>query len=151
MSGRRLALVGVVAIVLLAGAGAIGWAIGRETESQRAVIRAGPPARAGHAGGANIDPREIGDQARGQQLFSQKGCATCHSYAGRGGEDAPPLDFMRGHLSATEIALMSGTIWNHTPAMVHHFEDEGVPFPTFSRTEMADLIAFLHGGPPGGP
>jgi hypothetical protein len=43
---------------------------------------------------------------------------------------------------------MSGTIWNHVPLMVHHFEEEGIPYPSFSANEMADLIAYLHGGGP---
>jgi hypothetical protein len=54
---------------------------------------------------------------------------------------------MAGHLSATEIANMSGTLWNDMPVMLTHFEDEGVAVPTFSGDEMADLVAYLHGGP----
>jgi hypothetical protein len=34
--------------------------------------------------------------------------------------------------------------------MLHHFEEEGLTFPTFSDEEMADLIAYLHGGAPAG-
>jgi mono/diheme cytochrome c family protein len=33
--------------------------------------------------------------------------------------------------------------------MLPHFKEEGVPFPTFKRNQMADLIAYLHGGGPG--
>ena len=44
---------------------------------------------------------------------------------------------------------MSGIIWNHVPGMLPHFKEEGVPFPTFSGNQMADLIAYLHGGGPG--
>jgi len=57
---------------------------------------------------------------------------------------------MTGHLSARGIANMSGDIWNHVPQMIHHFEEEGIPFPSFSDEEMADLIAYLHGGAPAG-
>jgi len=57
---------------------------------------------------------------------------------------------MRGHMSAREIADMSGQIWNHVPQMLSHFEEEGIAFPTFSDEEMADLIAYLHGGAPKG-
>jgi mono/diheme cytochrome c family protein len=92
----------------------------------------------------------IGDAKKGAQLFTSKGCSGCHSYGGRGGTDAPPLDFMKGQLSASEIADMSGIIWNHVPGMLPHFKEEGVHFPTFRGNEMADLIAYLHGGGPGG-
>jgi mono/diheme cytochrome c family protein len=68
------------------------------------------------------------------------------SYGGQGGEDAPPLDSMRGHMSAREIADMSGQIWDHLPAMLPHFREEKIPMPTFTQGEMADLIAFLHSG-----
>ena len=37
----------------------------------------------------------------------------CHTYEGRGGTDAPDLDFMRGKMTANDIANMSGLIWNH--------------------------------------
>jgi hypothetical protein len=57
---------------------------------------------------------------------------------------------MTGDLSAREIANMSGDIWNHVPQMIHHFKEEGIAFPVFSDEEMADLIAYLHGGAPAG-
>lgn len=53
---------------------------------------------------------------------------------------------MTGHLSATEVANMAGNIWNHVPLMVNHFEEEGIPYPLFVGDEMADVIAYLHGG-----
>ncbi len=126
-----------VALGVLAVAGVIGWAIGRET----ATTTTTPPP--GHSG-AGLPPYEFGDPARGARLFVSKGCANCHSFAGKGGMDAPPLDYMAGHLSAREIANMAGTIWNHVPAMVSAFQEEGEPFPTFSDFQMADLVAYLH-------
>ncbi len=90
----------------------------------------------------------IGDAAIGRQLFVSQHCADCHSYEGRGGSDAPPLDLMKGKLTAKDVANMSGTIWNHEPAMIARFKEEHIPFPTFSGNEMADLIAYLHGGGP---
>lgn len=95
-----------------------------------------------------LEPSSIGDAARGRQLFVSKGCSMCHSYEGRGGTDAPPLDSMKGELAATDVANMSGTIWNHVPTMKAGFAEEGIPFPTFKSDEMADLIAYLHGGGP---
>ncbi len=99
---------------------------------------------AGSTGAATA--HEFGDASKGARLFVSKGCADCHSFGGKGGSDAPPLDSMKGHLSAREIANMSGQIWDHLPAMLHHFEEENVPVPTFKGYEMADLIAYLHSG-----
>ncbi len=53
---------------------------------------------------------------------------------------------MRGHMSAREIADMSGQVWDHLPAMLPHFREGKIPVPTLTQGEMADLIAFLHSG-----
>ena len=42
---------------------------------------------------------------------------------------------------------MSGQIWNHLPAMLEHFKDEGLPVPAFADEQMADLVAYLHSEP----
>ena len=101
---------------------------------------------AGHVGGHDVPSEELGDAAAGERLFVDKGCSDCHAFDGEGGDDAPALDGMMGHMSATEIANMSGTLWNHLPDMIEHYEEEGMSLPTFADDEMADLIAFLHGG-----
>lgn len=129
--------------------GLVGFAVGHYTQpsvaSAPTTAVSAPP---GHSG-AGLPAHEFGDAARGAKLFVSKGCADCHSYAGRGGTDAPPLDYMAGHLSAREIANMSGTIWNHVPVMLPHFQEEGIPFPTFTDYQMADLVAYLHSKPTG--
>jgi mono/diheme cytochrome c family protein len=90
----------------------------------------------------------IGNAAVGRHLFVTEHCSDCHSFEGRGGSDAPPLDYMRGHLAAKDLADMTGQIWNHLPAMERALKEEKIPFPNFSKDEMADLIAYLHGGGP---
>lgn len=132
---------------LLVPAGFAGWAIGHSTSGTKTATVAAP---AGHQGGANLSISAIGSPTKGQALFDSKRCSDCHTYAGQGGTDAPPLDFMRGHLSAREIAGMAGTIWEHLPSMLPHFKKEGVPLPSFTPGEMADLVAYFHGGPPKG-
>ena len=132
----------LLAVGLAFGAAVVGFAAGREWgDNGRSALAATAPA--GHIG-SGLPPHEFGDPAAGAQLFVSKGCASCHSYGGAGGTDAPPLDFMSGHLSAREVANMSGRIWNHLPAMLGHFEEEGIPYPTFADDEMADLVAYLH-------
>jgi len=136
-------------VLLVAIAATLGWVVGDQTAAKTKTVVAPaqttmPPA--GHMGGPNLPIAQIGDPARGARLWQSKRCSGCHSYGGRGGEDAPPLDFMRGHMSAREIADMSGQIWDHLPAMLPHFREEKIPVPTFTQGEMADLIAFLHSG-----
>jgi mono/diheme cytochrome c family protein len=150
---RPGALVGLlIAIVVLVAAAAalLGWAVGDQRASKTKTVtvstQPGMSAPAGHMGGANLAIAQIGDPARGARLWETKRCSDCHSYGGRGGEDAPPLDYMRGHMSAREIADMSGQVWDHLPAMLPHFREEKIPVPTFTQGEMADLIAFLHSG-----
>lgn len=138
--GARVGGLVFVVLGLVAVAGVIGWAIGKDSNPTVAT------APAGHRG-TGLPAHEFGNPARGARLFVSKGCADCHSYGGQGGTDAPPLDYMAGHLSAREIANMSGTIWNHEPAMVPHFQEEGIPFPTFTGFDMADLISYLHSNP----
>jgi mono/diheme cytochrome c family protein len=142
-------LIGIV-VLLVAIAAGLGWAVGNQTASNTKTVTASAQATvtapAGHMGGSNLAVAQIGDPARGARLWQSKRCSDCHSYAGRGGEDAPPLDYMRGHMSAREIADMSGQVWDHLPAMLPHFREEKIPVPTFTQGEMADLIAFLHSG-----
>lgn len=106
------------------GVGA-GYIVGHASRTSAA------PAVAAGQVGTPLTPTELGDATVGAQLFVSKGCADCHSYGGKGGSDAPPLDFMSGHLSARDVAEMSGRIWNHLPAMLGHFEEEGVAVRTF--------------------
>ncbi len=144
----------LVVVAVAGGAGLIGWFVGHEmasaSSSGATATEVETSVPSGHVGGPNLAVTAIGDPNRGAQLFESKGCSDCHSFNGTGGEDAPALDSMTGHLSAREIANMSGDIWNHVPQMLHHFEEEGLTFPTFSDEEMADLIAYLHGGAPAG-
>lgn len=94
----------------------------------------------------SIPASAIGNTARGEQIWTTKGCTMCHSFGGSGGKDAPALDYMSGDLSVRSIAGMSGTIWNHLPGMLPRFREEKIPFPTISADEMADLVAYLHSG-----
>lgn len=139
------ALMVFVVLGLALAAGAAGFFIGRgSADSGAAVIATTAPE--GHIG-TGLAPHEFGDPINGAALYESKGCSDCHSFAGQGGTDAPPLDYMRGHLSAREVANMSGNIWNHLPAMLAHFEEEGLAVPNFQDDQMADLVAYLHSEP----
>ena len=102
----------------------------------------------GNSANETLQASEIGNTTDGRELFVSQGCSMCHSFEGRGGTDAPSLDSMKGEMTATEIANMSGLIWNHVPMMKAAFAEEHIPFPTFEKNQMASLIAYLHGGGP---
>ena len=139
-SARHRLFLALAAAVLVGVGGLVGVVASGDKEAKHTATE---PLSAGVGAGA------IGNSALGRELFVSQHCSDCHSYEGRGGSDAPPLDTMKGKLSAKDIANMSGTIWNHEPAMVARFKEERIPYPTFSSNEMADLIAYLHtGGPP---
>ena len=138
------AIVVLIGLGLLLVAGVAGYIIGH-SRAEKAVPAAATVPQ-GHSG-AGLPAHEFGDPVRGAVLFKSKRCADCHSYGGKGGTDAPPLDYMSGHLSASEVADMSGQIWNHLPAMLMHFKEEGLPVPTFADEQMADLVAYLHSEP----
>lgn len=132
----------LVALGLIAIGTTVGFIVGRDSKSA-AAAPASTTVPTGHTG-AGLPAHEFGDPGVGAKLFVSKGCSDCHSYGGKGGTDAPPLDYMAGHLSAREVADMSGQIWNHLPAMLEHFKEEGIAVPTFQADEMADLVAYLH-------
>ncbi len=83
------------------------------------------------------------DPARGRKLFASKGCVTCHSVNGVGGEDAPPLD------AATMPRLMnpfefSARMWRGAEAMIVLQREELGEQIEFTGDEFADIIAFVH-------
>ena len=76
----------------------------------------------------------------GARLFSQKGCARCHSIDGKGSRVGPDLGGMVLLGNALEL---TGAFWNHAPVMGARMKELGVTRPTVTAAEMADLVAFL--------
>jgi mono/diheme cytochrome c family protein len=85
---------------------------------------------------------EPGSAAAGRRLFSEKGCADCHSIEGDGGRGGPALDDYRRHSTALFIAQ---AMWNHGPRMAEVMRASGVEKPYFRGREAADLLAFIRG------
>lgn len=106
------------------------------------------PSGTKHTAHEQLQASSIGNIDAGRKLFVSDRCSACHAYEGKGGTDGPPLDSMKGKLTATDVANMSGRIWNHVPAMQQFFKEEKLTFPTFEGNQMADLMAYLHGGGP---
>lgn len=82
-----------------------------------------------------------GDPTRGQLVFTDKGCGSCHAVGEGGGRIGPALDDIDLNKSVTEIASM---MWNHGDVMLALMEEEEIAWPIFKGQEMADLIAYLY-------
>lgn len=83
-----------------------------------------------------------GDARKGQQIFVEKGCGSCHAIRGAGPSVGPDLGRIPGkHLTMTQMA---GTMWNHAPAMKQMAGEKGIIWKPFRGSEMRDLIAFLY-------
>jgi len=80
--------------------------------------------------------QELGSPARGARLYRSRQCAACHE-SGPG----PALASFRGRFSS--LTFTSAT-WKHGPQMLEQLEKRGLRWPSFTGTEMADLIAYLN-------
>jgi len=89
-----------------------------------------------------------GDSARGDALFTQKGCIRCHQVRGSGGVIGPNLDHLAGYASPIEVAA---AMWNHGPEMARTMRARGIARPQFTGRELSDLIAYLEEASPSAP
>jgi cytochrome c len=126
------------------------------TEIGAAMWNHGPAMRAAGAPSAHFESGEMrellsylwakqffegsGDATRGSHVFSNKGCAGCHSNSASG---APGLVPGQRQFSG---ASMVSALWHHGPAMLEAMKKQGKPWPRFEGLEMADLIAYLNSG-----
>lgn len=83
----------------------------------------------------------IGDPASGSQLFLERGCVRCHSIWGNGGTLGPDFALVGAGRSLQQLA---GVFWNHTPRMIETVRNRGVDWPTFTETELADIISYVY-------
>ncbi len=81
-----------------------------------------------------------GEIDRGRQLFTEKKCVLCHQVAGVGGVAGPDLDFLSQYGSPIQIAT---AMWNHGPAMTEAMQAQGIQRPSFTGSELTDVIAYL--------
>ena len=82
-----------------------------------------------------------GTPERGQRLFAEKNCVSCHAVGGRGGQVGPALGVRAHHVSLTEFA---GLMWNHGPTMWGRMKERGIPVPQLTGQDMADVVAYLY-------
>ena len=79
-----------------------------------------------------------GDQHRGERLFREKGCASCH---GQPGTAAPDLTAMKTTFTATRFAA---AVWGHGPTMLAEMRQKKVSWPSLTDREVADLMAYMN-------
>jgi len=82
-----------------------------------------------------------GNPNQGRQLFSAKGCSSCHGNDARGGRGGPDLTEFELRRPAEAIA---STMWNHGLAMSDAMAERGLGWPQFDNSELADVVAFLY-------
>jgi cytochrome c2 len=86
-----------------------------------------------------------GDAKRGNQLFAKKFCVSCHQLAGTGGVIGPNLDGLAQHGAPI---FMSAAMWNHGPAMTAAMKSMNVQRPSFTASELNDLVAYIKSAKP---
>jgi mono/diheme cytochrome c family protein len=81
-----------------------------------------------------------GDLQAGRRLFTAKGCIVCHQVNGTGGVIGPNLDNLaqQGSPIFAAAAMLS-----HGPSMFEAMKAKGIQRPTFSGSELKDLIAYI--------
>ena len=83
---------------------------------------------------------EPGDAARGEYLFDQKDCFSCHGVSGRSRGGAPGLDEFPRNASPV---FLSQAMWNHSLRMMARMVLIGKRWPDFEGTEMMDTLAYI--------
>jgi cytochrome c2 len=82
-----------------------------------------------------------GDPVAGRQIFVERGCVRCHSIWGNGGSLGPDFALVGAGRSLQQLA---GLFWNHTPRMIETVREKGVQWPTFSETDLANIISYIY-------
>jgi cytochrome c2 len=77
---------------------------------------------------------DAGVASNGRRVFASKRCASCHENAGK----APKLT------GTFNGPAMVSALWRHGPSMLEQMRKDGVPWPRFAGSQMADLIAYLN-------
>jgi mono/diheme cytochrome c family protein len=139
MGGGRVAGLIVGAIVLLAGAGAIGWAIGHSG--------GGTTATSTSASTVAVDPKV----AAGAHDFVQFACAQCHGEQGRGGVSpaVPALSSIRTSLTAAQLRQ----IIDHGLGVAANPTQPYMPVwgEVISAQQVSDLVSYIRAGLPAVP
>jgi mono/diheme cytochrome c family protein len=146
--GPLAAALAALAVVLVGGAVAVGWAAGHYTSRSETVTvgAAQPPSPAGPSStpGARVSPQV----AAGGHTFVQFACAQCHGLDGRGGvsPDVPSLKRVGKVLTVAQL----------THIIDHGLGESANPSKPYmpvwgaviSKTQVGDLVAYIRAGLP---
>lgn len=83
-----------------------------------------------------------GPRAKGEAVYTDKGCASCHGRKGEGGIGRP----LRGVTTGESKERIVQRMWNHAPQMSSRMEARRISWPRFEADELAGLVAFLAEG-----
>jgi len=81
-----------------------------------------------------------GDIARGEQVFIQKGCASCHERKEVAHAVGPVVETLKRDATPVDMAT---ALWNHGEPMLQRMSEAGMTWPVLAEGEMVDLLAFL--------
>lgn len=81
-----------------------------------------------------------GNATRGQALFEEKKCLSCHAVGGKGGSIASDLAAMGEFLTSVSILR---TMFSTAAKMSDTVLNEGKPWPVLTGSEMRDIFAYL--------
>lgn len=82
-----------------------------------------------------------GTPERGEKLFAERHCASCHAVGGKGGRVGPDLGRSGHHISLTRFTAL---MWNHGPEMWKKMKARGIAVPKLTGQETADILAYLY-------
>jgi cytochrome c2 len=82
-----------------------------------------------------------GNATKGQTLFEDRQCLSCHSVAGVGGDVGPDLTEFSDGLSG--VAVLT-TMINHADKMSEEVLSNGIRWPVLTGQEMRDIFAYLN-------
>lgn len=81
-----------------------------------------------------------GDPVKGSRLFAAKSCVQCHAVGGKGGSTGPALDSFK---RSNSPVLMGAALWNHGVQVADTMAARGIAWPSFQRTDVADLVSYI--------
>ena len=84
-----------------------------------------------------FDP--VGDAPAGKKIFADKQCVACHQIERVGGVFGPSLD----SVAQFGPIFFAATMWNHGPSMAEAMQARGIKRPSFTGSELRDLIGYI--------
>jgi mono/diheme cytochrome c family protein len=138
-------VVKVFVVVLFAVTGAlVGFGSQAQTEGKARVI----------APKGYVARQPSTDSQEGRKLYDKMNCGACHSIAGNGGVNGPPLDGVGGRRSEKYLIsqLTNPAEFARRNPQAHGWEPSWMPHPHATREQVRQLVAFLLTlpEPPGG-